>query len=200
VEISGESDGTENPIRRWTGVHFFTEPGDDGLDMGDLGKSEMWKESGQGFGSPGMKSTRHLPPQSKHSDNLNRNFFNYRSPTSATIQVCFIHILFTIAHIMLRYFYEFPQPTTSHIIISLAGETKNVSYESLHSFSLLFLVSRFVVISEIHAKVLRIVSQDTACVSAVGVFVEKATTKIETEFSVIRYVSIILQFYIHHGA
>jgi hypothetical protein len=85
--IAGESDGTENPIRRWTGVHFFTEPGDDdGLDLGDLGKSEMWKES-IGFGSPGMKSTRHLPPQSKQSDNLNRNFFNYRSPTSATIQV-----------------------------------------------------------------------------------------------------------------
>lgn len=66
----GESDGTESPIRRWTGMNYFTEPGDDGIR--------------DGFGS-GMKSTRHLP-QSKQ-DNFYKNFYNHRSPTSATVQV-----------------------------------------------------------------------------------------------------------------
>ncbi|XP_035709385.1 agrin isoform X4 [Folsomia candida] len=67
---SSESDGTESPIRRWTGMNYFTEPGDDGIR--------------DGFGS-GMKSTRHLP-QSKQ-DNFYKNFYNHRSPTSATVQV-----------------------------------------------------------------------------------------------------------------
>jgi hypothetical protein len=73
LPIIGESDGTESPIRRWTGMNYFTEPGDDGIR--------------DGFGYSGMKSTRHLP-QSKFQDNFQKNFYNHRSPTSATVQVC----------------------------------------------------------------------------------------------------------------
>lgn len=84
--------GTESPIRRWTGLHY-TEPGDDGVDLIGLSESgrsngEIWRDQmGTGFGSSGMKSTRHLPPQPKYHDNFHKNFYSHRSPTSATIQV-----------------------------------------------------------------------------------------------------------------
>lgn len=88
---TGDSGGTESPIRRWTGLHY-TEPGDDGVDLIGLSESsrsngEIWRDQmGTGFGSSGMKSTRHLP-QPKYHDNFHKNFYSHRSPTSATIQV-----------------------------------------------------------------------------------------------------------------
>jgi len=92
---AGGSDGTESPnLRRWTGLHY-TEPGDDGADPFGVGVSdstrnngEIWQDQvGAGYGSSAMKSTRHLPPQSKYQDNFHKNFYSHRSPTSATIQV-----------------------------------------------------------------------------------------------------------------
>ncbi|CAL8148206.1 unnamed protein product [Orchesella dallaii] len=89
---TGESGGTESPMRRWTGLHY-TEPGDDGVDLIGLSESsrsngEIWRDQmGTGFGSSGMKSTRHLPPQPKYHDNFHKNFYSHRSPTSATIQM-----------------------------------------------------------------------------------------------------------------
>ena len=98
VVPKGESDGTESPTRHWTGQSLhYTEPGDDaeGLDLISLpdssGRSNVdrWgnEGGGVGYGSSGMKSTRHLPPQSNYHDNFHKNFFSHRSPTSATIQV-----------------------------------------------------------------------------------------------------------------
>ncbi|CAG7786347.1 unnamed protein product [Allacma fusca] len=90
---SSESFGTESPIRRWTGLHY-TEPGDDGMDLIGLSESarsnsEIWADQMRaGFSSSGMKSTRHLPPQSKyHESPFHNHFYSHRSPTSATIQM-----------------------------------------------------------------------------------------------------------------
>lgn len=98
----GESDGTESPVKRWTGLHY-TEPGDDGMDpiIGESARSnsEIWAEqmvtgfNSQGaFSLGGMKSTRDLPPQSNHYDDedsshRNSNINAHPSPKASTVQV-----------------------------------------------------------------------------------------------------------------
>ncbi|CAG7734118.1 unnamed protein product, partial [Allacma fusca] len=90
---SAESDGTESPLQHWTGPHF-TEPGDDGTDSlapddgANRANGEIWSDKGTlGLSSSGMKSTRHLPPQSKYHETPHKNLYTHRAPTSATVQM-----------------------------------------------------------------------------------------------------------------
>ena len=64
----------------------------------NAGNREIWSESRQAFtssssSSSGMKSTRHLPPQSKYESPFHKNFYTHRAPTLATVQVHTIYLL-----------------------------------------------------------------------------------------------------------